>query len=119
VAARFQSNVFSHRLEHLKQCVSKFDRAEFLLDRCLRLASPHLEREYEIVQQLAEQEPTENAAEPIVDHELAAARLTGYYGAAFDMPLYFDLMPFLPPHSAATLPPNLFSSTRRARDQPG
>jgi hypothetical protein len=46
------------------------------------------------VQQLAEQEPTENAAEPIVDHELAAARLTGYYGAAFDMPLYFDLMLF-------------------------
>jgi hypothetical protein len=65
--------------------VSKFDQAAYLLDRCLRLASPHLEREYEIVQQLAKQEPTENAAEPIVDHKLAAARLTGYYGATFDM----------------------------------
>jgi hypothetical protein len=31
-AARFQSNVLSHRLEHLEQCVSKFDRAAFLLD---------------------------------------------------------------------------------------
>ena len=71
-AARFQSDVFSHRLEHLKQCVSKFDRAAYLLDRCLRLASRHLEREYEIAQQRAKQEPTENAAEPIVDYELAA-----------------------------------------------
>jgi len=93
-AARFQSNVFSHRLEHLKQCVLKFDRAAHLLDRCLRLVSPHLEKEYEIMKQIAKQEPTENAAEPMVDHTLAAARLTGYQGVAFDLPLYFDLMLF-------------------------
>jgi hypothetical protein len=93
-AGRFQSNVLSHRLEHFKQCASKFDRAAYLLDRCLRTATPHLEREYEIVQQLAKEESIENAAEPIVDHKLTSAKLTGYHGAAYDMPLYFDLMLF-------------------------
>ena len=93
-ADRFQSNVFSHRLEHFRQCVSKFDRAAHHVDRCLKKATPYLEKEYKIARNLAEQKDAGNAAGPIIDYELTAAKLTAYHGSGFDLPLYFDLMLF-------------------------
>jgi hypothetical protein len=92
---RFNSPVFSHRVRHFKQCVEKFDRAAYLIDRCRKVATPWLQRQYDLMQNVIEREARgETVEDQIIDPELAAAKLTGYHGSGYDLPLYFDLLLF-------------------------
>jgi hypothetical protein len=40
------------------------------------------------------EERGETVEDRIIDPELAAAKMTGYYGSGYDLPLYFDLLLF-------------------------
>jgi hypothetical protein len=90
---RFNSPVFSHRVRHFKQCVEKFDRAAYHVDRCRRVAEPWLQREYDLMRDITEREQRgENVENLDPNYALAAAKRTAYHGSGYDLPLYLDLL---------------------------